>query len=125
MYVTLTILIVVLAVILVLTVLVQNSKGGGLASGFQSSNQILGVRKTTDFIEKATWSLVASIVFLSIVAAGVHRTATNAKTDENQILQQDLERKGQQTPGAAQPNFGSTPAQSQPQQQPQPQPAKK
>ena len=35
----------------------QNSKGGGLAAGFSSTNQIMGVRKTTDFLEKATWGL--------------------------------------------------------------------
>lgn len=110
MYVPLTIFIVILAIVLVLAVLVQNSKGGGLASGFQSSNQILGVRKTTDFIEKATWSLVGAIVILSVIAAGVHSYSDNAQNDNNQaIQQQDLERQIQQTPGAVQPNFGETP----------------
>ena len=64
-----TILIVLAAVLMILIVLVQNSKGGGLASGFASSNQIMGVRKTTDFLEKATWTLAATIVILSIVSA--------------------------------------------------------
>ena len=50
-------------------VLIQNSKGGGLAAGFASSNQIMGVRKTTDFLEKATWTLAALIVVVSIAAA--------------------------------------------------------
>ncbi|MCL2597168.1 MAG: preprotein translocase subunit SecG [Paludibacter sp.] len=109
MYITLTILIVILAIILVLAVLVQNSKGGGLASGFQSSNQILGVRKTTDFIEKATWSLVGAIVVLSIVAAGVHRVGNNDQVDNNQIIQQNLDQKMQQTPGAVKPDFSETP----------------
>ena len=36
-------------------VLIQNSKGGVLSSSFAASNQIMGVRKTTDFIEKLTW----------------------------------------------------------------------
>ena len=54
---------------LVLIVLVQNSKGGGLASNFQSSNQIMGVRKTTDFLEKATWVLAGSLLFLSIMGS--------------------------------------------------------
>ncbi|MCL1867647.1 MAG: preprotein translocase subunit SecG [Paludibacter sp.] len=110
MFLPLTILIVILAIILVLAVLVQNSKGGGLASGFQSSNQILGVRKTTDFIEKATWSLVGAIVLFSIVAAGIHRSTDDAKNNNNQVMQQELNRQIQQTPGAtAQPNFGETP----------------
>jgi preprotein translocase subunit SecG len=52
--------------LLILIVLVQNSKGGGLASNFQSSNQIMGVRKTTDFLEKATWVLAGALLILSI-----------------------------------------------------------
>jgi preprotein translocase subunit SecG len=62
-----TILIVIAAVALVLIVLVQNSKGGGLSSGFSSSNAIMGVRKTTDFLEKATWGLAGFIMIMSIV----------------------------------------------------------
>ncbi len=64
-----TIFIVLAAVLMILIVLIQNSKGGGLASGFASSNQIMGVRKTTDFLEKATWTLAATIVILSIASA--------------------------------------------------------
>ena len=52
-----------------LIVLIQNSKGGGLASGFASSNQIMGVRKTTDFLEKATWTIAALMVVFSIFSA--------------------------------------------------------
>ena len=55
MYVFISILILIASILLILIVLIQNSKGGGLASGFSSSNQIMGVRKTTDFLEKATW----------------------------------------------------------------------
>jgi len=54
---------------LTLIVLVQNSKGGGLAANFSASNQIMGVRKTADFLEKATWTLASSLVFLCILAA--------------------------------------------------------
>ena len=56
MYLLLVILMVIASVLMCFIVLIQNSKGGGLASGFSSSNQIMGVRKTTDFLEKATWS---------------------------------------------------------------------
>ena len=55
MSVLLSILIVIASIVLILFVLVQNSKGGGLASSFASSNQIMGVKKTTDFVEKVTW----------------------------------------------------------------------
>ena len=54
MYTAISVLIFIICVLLILIVLVQNSKGGGLASSFASSNQIMGVRKTTDFLEKAT-----------------------------------------------------------------------
>lgn len=69
MYLLITILVFIVAVVLVLIVLVQNSKGGGLASSFASSNQIMGVRKTTDFLEKTTWVLAICIAVLSVVAA--------------------------------------------------------
>ncbi|MBQ7878974.1 MAG: preprotein translocase subunit SecG [Bacteroidaceae bacterium] len=68
MYLLSIILIVLAAVLMCFIVLIQNSKGGGLASGFASSNQIMGVRKTTDFLEKATWSLAGFIVVMSIIA---------------------------------------------------------
>ena len=45
-------LIVLASVLMCFVVMIQNSKGGGLASSFAASNQIMGVRKTTDFIEK-------------------------------------------------------------------------
>ncbi len=59
------------AILMCFIVLIQNSKGGGLASGFSSSNAIMGVRKTTDFLEKATWSLAAFMVVMSIATAYV------------------------------------------------------
>ncbi|TVR73568.1 MAG: preprotein translocase subunit SecG [Marinilabiliales bacterium] len=69
MFTLISVLIFIAAVLLVLIVLVQNSKGGGLAANFSASNQVMGVRKTADFLEKATWTLAASLVFLSIIAS--------------------------------------------------------
>ncbi len=76
MYLLLIILMVLASVLMCFIVLIQNSKGGGLASGFSSSNQIMGVRKTTDFLEKATWTLAAAMVVFSIVAAYSVPTST-------------------------------------------------
>ncbi|MBO4453925.1 MAG: preprotein translocase subunit SecG [Paludibacteraceae bacterium] len=70
MYIFLTILIVIAAILITLLVLVQNSKGGGLAAGFASGNQVMGAPRTADFLEKATWSLIAFIVVFSIAAVG-------------------------------------------------------
>ena len=67
MYSVLVILAIVVAVPLIFIVLIQESKGGGLASSFASSNQIMGVRKTTDFVEKATWTLAGLLVVLSVM----------------------------------------------------------
>lgn len=69
MYTLFLILIVLAAVLMIGIVLIQESKGGGLASNFSSSNQIMGVRKTTDFIEKATWGLAIAMVVFSVVCA--------------------------------------------------------
>ncbi len=66
MYTLITVLLFIVCILLILIVLVQNSKGGGLASNFQSSNQIMGVRKTNDFLEKATWGLAGALLILSI-----------------------------------------------------------
>lgn len=77
MYLPLVILIVIAAILLCFIVLIQNSKGGGLSSGFSSSNQIMGVRKTTDFLEKATWSLAGFIVVMSIVTSYVVPSASS------------------------------------------------
>ena len=68
MYTLIIILTVLVSLLLIVVVLVQKSKGGGLSSSFAGSNQIMGVRRTNDFIEKATWTLVASLVVLSILS---------------------------------------------------------
>ena len=69
MYIFLCILIVIACVLLIGVVLIQKSKGGGLASDYSGGNQFLGYRKTTDFIEKATWSLAIFICIISIFAS--------------------------------------------------------
>jgi preprotein translocase subunit SecG len=69
MYIFFSIMIIVCAVLLILIVLVQNSKGGGLASGFGQGNQVMGVKKTADFLEKATWTLAIGLVVFSLLAS--------------------------------------------------------
>jgi preprotein translocase subunit SecG len=68
MYTFLIVIIVIAAILLGLAVLMQNSKGGGLSSTFSSSSQIMGVRRTADFLEKATWGLAITIVLLSFLS---------------------------------------------------------
>lgn len=62
----LTIIIVFVSILLVCVVLLQKSKGGGLAAGFQSYNQLGGAPKTADFLEKATWTLMGVIAVFCI-----------------------------------------------------------
>ncbi len=80
MYTLLVILIVAASVLMCFIVLIQESKGGGLASGFSSSNQIMGVRKTTDFIEKTTWGLAIAMVVLSVASAYVAPVASSSES---------------------------------------------
>lgn len=108
MFTLLVILIVIIAVLLTLTVLVQNSKGGGLASGFQSSNQYMGVRKTTDFLEKATWGLAGTMIVLAIIAVGI-RSSNNSQETKSAIQEQSVDITRQVKEGTAVPNFGEVP----------------
>lgn len=66
-----SILIFIVSLLLMGIVLVQNSKGGGLAAGFSSSNQIAGVQRTTDFLEKGTWILAISLLVLCLVSTAL------------------------------------------------------
>ena len=70
MYTIFAVLIIITSILLVLVVLVQNPKGGGLSSSFGggSGNQIMGAKKTTDFLEKATWTLAITLISLSLLS---------------------------------------------------------
>jgi preprotein translocase subunit SecG len=105
MYLFLVILMVIAAILMCFIVLIQNSKGGGLASGFSSSNQIMGVRKTTDFLEKATWGLAIFMVVMSIVSAYVVPSASERSGDVimEQAQQQEKTNPYNMPAGAATP----------------------
>lgn len=92
MYTVLIVLTVLISILLVIVVLVQKSKGGGLASNFSGSNQIMGVRRTNDFIEKATWTLASVIAILAIASAfvmpnSVGRTGSRVKVQATQVIE--------------------------------------
>ena len=103
MYTLFVILIVVASLMMIGIVLIQESKGGGLASNFSSSNAIMGVRETTDFIEKATWGLAIAMVVISVASAYV---APSATTDESVIEKAATE--GNTTNPNNLPNFGAS-----------------
>ena len=68
MFIAISILIIIASLLLTFVVLIQNSKGGGLAANFAAGNQTFGVRQTADFLEKATWTLAIIILALCILA---------------------------------------------------------
>lgn len=69
-YIFISVLVLIVCVLLGLIVLIQNPKGGGLSSTFGGQgNQMLGVRKTADFLEKGTWILASALLFLSLISA--------------------------------------------------------
>lgn len=104
MYTIFAILIVIASILLVGVILIQKSKGGGLAANMSNYNQFAGVRKTTDFVEKATWALSIFICVLSIASAFV--TAPTIVEGAPQI-------KKLPTSETQAPNFG-TPAEQAP-----------
>ena len=88
-----TVLILITCVLLVIVVLIQNPKGGGLSSEFSSSNQYMGVRKTADFLEKATWTLAIVLLSLSLMSnftmsdgEEVPESVIQEQIDEMQVL---------------------------------------
>ena len=85
-----SILIITVCILLILVVLVQNSKGGGLASSFASSNQVMGVRKTADFLEKATWTLAIALLALSLVSTAYNKPAEGTTTNSSESVSRKM-----------------------------------
>jgi preprotein translocase subunit SecG len=86
-YIFISVLVIIACVMQIMIVLVQNSKGGGLAANFTSAGQTMGVRKTADFLEKSTWTLAGAILILCVVAtATIPRGSSEGRSRiENQI----------------------------------------
>lgn len=94
----LTVLIIIVCILLGLIVLIQNPKGGGLDSAFGSAAQLGGVKKTTDFLEKSTWTLAIALVVLSLSTAAVTKNNPNEVVEDNRYRDAPA-----QTPPAGQP----------------------
>jgi preprotein translocase subunit SecG len=73
-------LIILLSVLLVLVVLAQNSKGGGLSNQFggSSASNIIGVKKTGDLLEKLTWGFIIGIMALTLSTNFIDKTGANS-----------------------------------------------
>jgi len=103
MFYFLTALILLASVVLVLLVIVQKSKGGGLASPFASTNNIMGVRKTTDVLEKATWWLFGIVAVLCIISTRFIGVGTSDASRTQQTLEENAPKSPAPT---ALPNLG-------------------
>lgn len=112
----------ILAVLLILVVLIQNSKGGGLAGeiGGLGSNQLMGVKKTTDLLEQVTWGFGIGIMVLTLASYVLIDKGTGGINSANVDAAQTRTLPGagpvapatQQTapaPGAALPAAGTPP----------------
>lgn len=87
--VAISIIILIVCGLLALVVLAQNPKGGGLAAGFTGAQQIGGVQRTADFLEKGTWTLAGALMVLCLVSTALQGTATAAVDDlDSPILEQ-------------------------------------
>lgn len=125
-YTLFVVLIVLVSILMVLIVLIQESKGGGLASNFSSTNSIMGVRKTTDVVEKLTWGLAIAMVVISVACAYVapqaagdssvmegatqEQTALPAMPGASKDAQKATPAAGAQAPAAAVPTVPASPA---------------
>ena len=79
-------LIIVLSFLLILIIMVQNPKGGGLSSSFGGdTQQIGGVKKTTDFLDRTTW-ILASLILVLILFSNI---TLNSESDnfESELIQ--------------------------------------
>ena len=115
MYTILVILIILVSILMCFIVLIQESKGGGLAADYASGNMLLGAPKTTNVIEKTTWGLAIAMVVLSIATVAF---LPGTETDDSvvQHMEQSLPAASQTAPatqGQAAPEAGAqAPAQN-------------
>jgi preprotein translocase subunit SecG len=63
------VLITIVCFLLIVVIMVQNPKGGGLSSSIGGSQQMGGVQKTTDFLDKSTWTLATVLIALILMSS--------------------------------------------------------
>ncbi|QSE96738.1 preprotein translocase subunit SecG [Fulvivirga lutea] len=90
-------LILLACVLLILVILAQNSKGGGLSSQFGGSgaSNMIGVKKTGDLLERLTWGFIIAIFVLSI---GTNLITTKGGSSTDQFIDRAQEQQGGGTP---------------------------
>lgn len=87
LFTVIAVLVILAAILLTAVVLLQNGKGGGLASNFVAGNQTFGVRQTADILEKITWGLAAFILVLSVVSNFTYKNGSKSGIDVTDKIQ--------------------------------------
>ena len=89
MFITLVILAFIVCILLGLIILIQNPKGGGLSSGFAGSNNVMGVQRTGDFLEKGTWGLTIAlmviVLLINVVTPGSGGAGSSSDAIQDQV----------------------------------------
>lgn len=85
---TIIILALLVCFLLVVIILIQNPKGGGLSSGFAGSNNVMGVQRTGDFLEKGTWVLAVTLMVLALMTNVVVPRGGVVNQEKNEIQKQ-------------------------------------
>lgn len=105
LYTICIVLILIASVLVILAVLVQSPKSG-MAANFGASNQVMGVRETTNFLEKFTWTMAVVILLLSLVATtamdGSHQEGQQTVAADQEAL---IEKSASQSAGINQMEF--------------------
>lgn len=113
MYTFFSILIFIACLLLILVVLVQNPKGGGLASEFSAADRIGGVQQTADFLERATWTLAVGIMVLTLVQAAFVDTGGQQQKQQGnpleEVIDEQMDQRSPMTPDQGAPGQGGTP----------------
>ncbi|NMH25058.1 preprotein translocase subunit SecG [Flavobacterium solisilvae] len=83
------VLITIVCFLLIIVIMVQNPKGGGLSSTLGGSTQLGGVQKTTDFLDKSTWTLAGVLILLILLSSlsftGTLNDSSSKVIDESSI----------------------------------------
>ena len=111
---------IVVCILLILVILIQNSKGGGIQSQFGAATQIMGVKKGTEFIEKATWGLAITLILLSVLMSPQGTVVDTSSEDAGSVAKRKAQSAvaipAQQQPAQQAPQAQPMPDQAPPQQ---------
>lgn len=106
MFLFISILTIIACILLTLVVLIQNPKGGGIAANFVAPQQIMGAKRSTDVVEKATWVLAIVLISFSLLSNFFRPTSEGDSTTPESRLKENIENAAplpqQQAPAPAQ-----------------------